>query len=39
MDHVLKGEVVRVMFGYFLHPSAEVEAMERDILLVASYHR
>jgi hypothetical protein len=39
MAHVLKGEVVRVMFGYFLHPSAEVAARERDILLVASYQR
>ena len=39
MDHVLKGEVVRVMFGYFIHPSAEVAARERDILVVASYHR
>ncbi len=39
MDHVLKGEVVRVMFGYFIHPSAEVAARERDILLVASYQR
>jgi polyhydroxyalkanoate synthesis regulator phasin len=39
MDHVLKGEVVRVMFGYFLHPSAEIAARERDILLVASYQR
>ena len=39
IDHVLKGEVVRVMFGYFLHPSAEIAARERDILLVASYHR
>ncbi|MFQ5812010.1 MAG: hypothetical protein ACE5I2_02280 [Anaerolineae bacterium] len=39
IDHVLKGEVVRVMFGYFLHPSAEEAARTRDILLVASYHR
>jgi len=39
IDHVLKGEVVRVMFGYFLHPSAEIAARERDILLVASYQR
>jgi hypothetical protein len=39
MDHVLKGEVVRVMFGYFIHPSAEVAARERDILVVASYQR
>jgi hypothetical protein len=36
---VLKGEVVRVMFGYFLHPSAAEAARERDILLVASYQR
>ncbi|MGA9347657.1 MAG: hypothetical protein WBW48_02475 [Anaerolineae bacterium] len=39
IDHVLKGEVVRVMFGYFLHPSAEEAARERNILLVASYQR
>jgi hypothetical protein len=39
VEPVVKGEVVRVMFGYFLHPSAEVAARERDILLVASYHR
>jgi hypothetical protein len=39
MDHVLKGEVVRVMFGYFIHPSAEIAARERDILVVASYQR
>jgi chemotaxis protein histidine kinase CheA len=39
IGHVLKGEVVRVMFGYFLHPSAELAARERDILLVASYQR
>jgi len=39
MDHVLKGEVVRVMFGYIFYPSAELAARERDILLVASYQR
>jgi hypothetical protein len=39
IDHVLKGEVVRVMFGYFLHPSAKETARERNILLVASYQR
>jgi DNA repair exonuclease SbcCD ATPase subunit len=39
MDHVLKGEVVRVMFGYIFYPSAEIAARERNILLVASYQR
>ena len=39
IDHVLKGEVVRVMFGYFIHPSAQEAARERDILVVASYQR
>jgi len=39
MDHVLKGEVVRVMIGYIFYPSAEIAARERDILLVASYQR
>jgi len=29
--------VVRVMFGYFIHPPAEAAARERDILVVASY--
>ncbi|MBM4466491.1 MAG: hypothetical protein FJ014_13210 [Chloroflexi bacterium] len=39
VEPALKGEVVRVMFGYFIHPSAEVAARERDILVVASYQR
>ncbi len=39
IEHVLKGKVVRVMFGYFLHPSAQAAAKEQDILLVASYQR
>jgi hypothetical protein len=39
MDHVLRGEVVRVMFGYIFYPSAEIAARERNILLVASYQR
>jgi hypothetical protein len=39
VEPVVKGEVMRVMFGYFLHPSAEEAARERNILLVASYQR
>ena len=35
VEPVVKGEVMRVMFGYFLHPTAEEAARERDILLVA----
>jgi hypothetical protein len=31
--------LIGLMFGYFIHPSAEVAARERDILVVASYQR
>lgn len=39
VEPMVKGEVMRVMFGYFLHPTAGEAAKERDILLVASYQR
>ena len=39
VEPVIKGELMRVMFGYVLHPSAEEVARERDVLLVASYQR
>ena len=35
----VKGEVWRVMFGYYIHPSAQPIAEEKNILLVASYQR
>jgi len=36
---LIKGEVMRVMFGYYLHPTAEEEAKKHGIILVASYQR
>ena len=35
----IEKEVLKVMFGYFIHPSAEKLAKREDILLVASYMR
>jgi hypothetical protein len=35
----LKEKVVKVMVGYLIHPSASRLAVEREILLVASYQR
>ncbi len=39
VEPLVTGEVWRVMFGYFIHPSAMQPAEERNILLVASYQR
>jgi tetratricopeptide (TPR) repeat protein len=39
VEPLLEGEVWRVMFGYYVHPSAQPVAEEHDILLVASYQR
>ncbi len=40
VELLVEGEVVRVMFGFYIHPTALREARERGILLVASYqHR
>jgi len=38
-DYLPRGEMIRVMFGYFIHPSATEMAKEKGILLVASYQR
>ena len=35
----VEGEVWRVMFGYYIHPSAQPIAKEKKILLIASYQR
>ncbi len=34
-----KGEVLKVLFGYYIHHSAAEAAKEHDILVVASYQR
>jgi hypothetical protein len=34
-----KDEVYKLMFGFLIHPSAEVEAQRRGVKLVASYMR
>ena len=40
VEPLVEGEVVRVMFGFYIHPTALREAREKGILLVASYqHR
>lgn len=39
VEPLVEGEVWRIMFGYYIHPSAQPVAEERRILLVASYQR
>jgi len=40
VEPLVEGEAVRVMFGFYIHPTALREAREKGILLVASYqHR
>ena len=40
VEPLVEGEVVRVMFGFYINPTALREAREKGILLVASYqHR
>jgi len=39
VEPLVKGEVWRVMFGYYIHPSAQPVAQEHQILLIASYQR
>ncbi len=39
VEPLVEGEVWRVMFGYWIHPSAQPVAEEHHILLVASYQR
>ena len=34
-----KGEVVKVMFGYLVHPSATKQGEAHDVIIVASYQR
>ena len=36
---LIKTEVIKVMFAFLVHPSAEAVAKEADIILVASYER
>lgn len=36
---LLKGDILLVMFGYWIHPSASVLAKEKDLHLIASYQR
>jgi len=35
----IKGKMIKVMFGFYIHPSANIPAMENDIILIASYQR
>lgn len=37
LSGVVREDIVPVMFGYLIHPSAEVKVGELGILLVASY--
>ena len=39
IEPLVEGEVWRVMFGYYIHPSAQPVAQEHQILLIASYQR
>ncbi|MFQ6058561.1 MAG: hypothetical protein ACE5MB_06770 [Anaerolineae bacterium] len=39
VEPLMKGEIMRVMFGFYIHPTAMEEAEKRQILLVASYQR
>jgi multidrug efflux pump subunit AcrA (membrane-fusion protein) len=39
VEPLVTGEVWRVMFGYYIHPSAQPVAEENKVLLVASYQR
>ena len=39
VEPLVEGEVMRVMFGFYIHPTAVKEAEKRGILLVASYQR
>jgi hypothetical protein len=36
---VIKGEVLKVMFGYLVHPYAVTRGEAEEIILVASYQR
>ena len=39
VEPLVDGEVWRVMFGYYIHPSAKPVAEQNHIVLVASYQR
>jgi len=39
VENQVEGEVWRVMFGYYIHPTAVKAAEEQGVLLVASYQR
>ncbi len=39
VEPLVEGEIWRVMFGYYIHPSALEPAAEHQVLLVASYQR
>jgi len=39
VEPLVAGEIWRVMFGFYIHPSATPRAREHNILLVASYQR
>ena len=35
----IKKETIKLMFGFYVHPSASEEASKHNIILVASYQR
>jgi hypothetical protein len=39
VEPLVGGDVWRVMFGYYIHPSAREVAEEYDVILMASYQR
>jgi len=39
VEPLVEGEIWRVMFGYYIHPSAREAAAEHQIYLIASYQR
>ncbi len=39
VEPLLEGEIWRIMFGYYIHPSAQKPAEEHRIRLIASYQR
>jgi len=39
VEPLVEGEIWRVMFGYYIHPSAREAAAEHQIHLIASYQR
>jgi hypothetical protein len=39
LSNRLSKKIFKVMFGFYLHPSADAPAEMNDIILVASYHK